>query len=81
MNDTSTKFAALVEHHYARLTALQRMQVAAGLYETARRIAWSAVPSGLSAHEHRLRYIRRMYGDELPEAAYQAFARASATGQ
>jgi len=74
MNDTSTKFATLVERHHARLSALQRMQIAAGMYDTARRIAWSAVPAGLSEQEHRLHYIRRMYGDELPEAAYQAFA-------
>lgn len=51
MNDTSTKFAALVERHHARLSALQRMQIAAGMYDTARRIAWSAVPSGLSEQD------------------------------
>ena len=40
----------------------------------ARAIVESSLPRNLSRRERRLAYAKRMYGDELPEAALVAFA-------
>lgn len=44
------------------------------MFDTARAIVESSLPPNLSRRERRLAYARRMYGDELPEAALIAFA-------
>jgi hypothetical protein len=75
MNDTHPEFIARVAAHYASLTPLERMRIAAGMYQTARAIVASSLPPGLSREERRLAIARRMYGTELPEAALLAYAR------
>jgi len=74
MKDTSHGIAVLVENFHARLSPAQRVSIAAGMHETACKIVWCSLPAALSDYERRLFYIRRMYGAELPEAAYHAFA-------
>lgn len=50
------------------------MRIASSMFDTARAIVESSLPPNLSRRERRLAYARRMYGDELPEAALIAFA-------
>ncbi len=75
MNDTSPDIAARIAHHYASMTPLERMQIAAGMFETARLIVASSLPTGLSREERRLAIARRIYAAELPDAALLAHAR------
>ena len=75
MNDTHPEIAKRVASHYASLTPLERMRMAASMYETARAIVASSLPPGLSREERRLAIARRMYGTELSEAALLAYAR------
>jgi hypothetical protein len=75
MNDTSPEFEARVAAHYAALTPLERMRIASGLYDTARTIIASSLPADLSEEERRYAIARRLYGEELPEAALRAHAR------
>jgi hypothetical protein len=74
MNDTSPKIAAMVAERHRRLTPDERIRIASSMFETARAIVESSLPANLSRRERRLAYARRMYGDELPEAALIAFA-------
>ncbi len=50
------------------------MKIASSMFETARLIVESSLPPALTGRERRLAFARRMYGDELPEAALQAYA-------
>ncbi|HEY2981462.1 MAG TPA: hypothetical protein VGJ22_09800 [Anaerolineales bacterium] len=50
------------------------MRIASSMFDTARSIVESSLPSHLSRRERRLAYAKRMYGSELPEAALIAFA-------
>jgi hypothetical protein len=74
MNDTSPEFEALVNERYRRMTPDERVRIAAAMYDTARAIVLSSLPPGLSRRERRLAFVRRLYGDELPEAALIAYA-------
>ncbi len=75
MNDTSPDFEARVAAHYAALSPLERMRIASGLYDTARAIIASSLPPDLSDEARRYAIVKRLYGDELPEAALRAHAR------
>jgi hypothetical protein len=74
MNDTSDAIAKRVAEHHRKMTPEERLQVAASLYETARSIVDSSLPQGLTREERRLAIVRRIYGNELPEAALIAHA-------
>jgi len=74
MNDTSPKVAAMVAERHQRMTPEQRMQAASAMFDTARIIVESSLPATLSRKERRLALARRLYGNELPEAALIAFA-------
>jgi len=74
MNDTSDAIARLVADHYRNMTPEERLQVAASLYETARIIVDSSLPKDLTREARRLAIVRRIYGNELPEAALIAHA-------
>ena len=75
MNDTSAAVEQLVSERYASMTPEQRMRVAASMYETARSIVESSLPSGLTIEQKRYAVAKRFYGDELPDAALMAYAR------
>ena len=64
----------MVAQRYQQMTPEERMRIAASMFETARVIVESSLPANLSGRERRLAFARRMYGDELPEAAMLAFA-------
>ena len=74
MNDTSPEFDAMVDERYRQMTADERVRIAASMYDTARAIVLSSLPPGLSRREQRLAFARRLYADELPEAALIAYA-------
>ncbi len=74
MSDTSPEVERMVAQHYQQMTPEERMRIAASMFETARVIVESSLPANLSGRERRLAFARRMYGDELPEAAMLAFA-------
>jgi hypothetical protein len=74
MNDTSPKVAAMVAEHYRKMTPEERMRIASSMFDTARAIVESSLPSNLSRRERRLAYAKRMYGNELPESALIAYA-------
>lgn len=75
MNDTSADVERLVSERYASMTPEERMRVAASMYETARAIVESSLPDGLTPEQRRYAVVKRLYGDELPEAALIAYAR------
>jgi hypothetical protein len=52
----------------------ERMQIASDMFDTARKIIESSLPKDLSRRDRRLAVARRIYNDELPEAALIAFA-------
>ena len=74
MNDTAPKVEAMIRERYARMTPSERVEIASGMFETARAIVISSLPPGLSRREQRLAVARRFYGNELPEAALIAHA-------
>jgi hypothetical protein len=74
MNDTSPKIEAMVDERYRQMTPEQRIKIAASMFETARAIVLSSLPSDLSRRDRRLAVARRFYAGELPEAALIAHA-------
>ena len=74
MSDASPEVERMVAEHYQQMTPEERMRIAASMFETARVIVESSLPATLTGRERRLAFARRMYGDELPEAALSAFA-------
>jgi hypothetical protein len=74
MNDTPDKVAALVSERHRRMTPQERMEIASAMFDDARAIVESSLPPELTRAERRLALIRRLYRDELPEAALIAFA-------
>jgi hypothetical protein len=75
MNDTSTAISKLVADRYRSMTPAERWLVASSLFETARMIVESSLPSELTREQRRLAVERRLYQNELPEAALIAHAR------
>ena len=74
MGDTSPEFAALMAARYREMTPDERIMIAVSMSATARAIVESSLPPDLPRRERRLAYAKRMYGNELPEAALIAFA-------
>ena len=81
MNDTTDAFAKVVLERYRSMTPAERWLVASSLFETAREIIQSSLPNDFTVEQRRLAVAKRLYGDELPEAALIAHAKhVSATG-
>ena len=74
MTDTSEIVARMIAAHHRSLTAVQRFEVASSLFDTARAIVESSLPAELQGAQRRYAVAKRIYGDELPEAALQAHA-------
>ena len=74
MKDTSREMEKMVTERYRRMTPDQRMRMASSMFETARAIVESSLPSNLTRRDHRLAFARRLYAGEVPEAAILAFA-------
>ena len=74
MNDTSLEMEKIVRERYQQMSPDQRMRIASSMFETAREIVESSLPSNLPPKERRLAWARRLYAGELPEKALRAFA-------
>lgn len=74
MNDTSPEMDRMVTERYRRMTPDQRMKITSSMFETARAIVESSLPSNLTRRDRRLAFARRLYAGEMPEAALLAFA-------
>ena len=74
MNDTPPEFEAMVNERYRRMSPDERVKIAASMYDAARAIVLSSLPTGLSRREMRLAFARRFYEGELPQAALVAYA-------
>ena len=74
MNDTSPEMERIVRDRYRQMSPDQRMRIASSMFETAREIVESSLPSTLTRKERRLAWARRLYTGELPEKALVAFA-------
>jgi hypothetical protein len=75
MNDTSAAVSELVVDRYRAMTPADRWLATSSLFETARTIVESSLPGGLTMQQRRLAIVRRLYQNELPEAALVAHAR------
>ena len=75
MKDTSTAVSKIVDDHHLAMTPAERLLAASSLFESARRIVESSLPSDLTMEQRRLAVVRRFYGSELPDVALIAHAR------
>ena len=77
MNDTSAAISKLVVDRYRSMTPSERwLVVSSRVFETARKIVESSLPSSLTLEQRRLAVVvRRLYQNELPEVALIAHAR------
>lgn len=74
LGDTSPNIAQIVADRYRRMTPAERIGIAASMFDAARTIVDSSLPADLVGRDRRLAFVRRLYGDELPEAALRAYA-------
>lgn len=74
MSDTADTVAQLMAERHASMTPAERMLIAAGLFDAARAIVESSLPEGLTRQQRRYALVKRLHGDELPEAALMAYA-------
>jgi hypothetical protein len=74
MNDTSDAIAKVVLERYRSMTPAERWLAASSLFETARAIIQTSLPSSFTAEQRRLAVVQRLYNGELPEAALVAHA-------
>jgi hypothetical protein len=74
VTDTTPEFAALARARHAGMTPDMRMRIASDLFDAARTIVEASLPTGLTERDRRLALARRLYGNELPEAALLQFA-------
>jgi len=75
MNDSSAEILKGVADRHRSMTPEERWLAASSLFETARKIVESSTPSGLTTDERRLAVARRLYKNELLEAALIARAK------
>lgn len=75
MNDSSAEILKVVADRHRSMTPEERWSAAWSLFETARKIVESSLPSELTTEERRLAVARRLYQNELPEAALIAHAK------
>jgi hypothetical protein len=61
------------------MTPAERWLAASSLFETARAIIQSSLPSSFTVEQRRLAVVRRLYNGELPEVALIAHANYSST--
>lgn len=64
----------MVDERYRCMSPVERMTIAASMYETARVIVLASLPQGASRRERRLAFAQRMYEGELPAAALIAYS-------
>jgi hypothetical protein len=74
MTDTSPEVEHMVARRHAAMTSLERFEIACSMRQSAIAVIESSLPPDLTRAERRYAIAKRMYGDELPEAALIAHA-------
>jgi|APFre7841882630_1041343.scaffolds.fasta_scaffold33043_3 hypothetical protein len=74
VTDTSLDIESRVAARYAAMTSLERFEIVCSMRQTAIAIIESSLPPGLTRTERRYAIAKRLYGNELPEAALVAHA-------
>jgi hypothetical protein len=74
MNDSTVDMERMVAAHYAAMTSLERLSIMASMRDTAIAIIETSLPPNLTREQRRYSVAKRMYGNELPEAALLAHA-------
>lgn len=74
ITDTTPDIERMVAARHAAMTSLERFEIACSMRLTAIAIIESSLPPDLTRAERRYAIAKRMYGDELPEAALIAHA-------
>ncbi len=68
MNDTTPEIAKQVHERYMQMTGEQRMLIGMQMFDTARKIALSSFPKGISEYEKRRLLCERFYKDYAEKA-------------
>lgn len=74
MTDTAEPIARMQREYYAAMSPEERMRIAASMYETARAIVASTLPTDATPAQARYAIARRFYGDDLTDAVLVAYA-------
>jgi hypothetical protein len=74
MNDTSPDVARRILERFDAMTLEERYALVVSMRRTAIALIASSLPSGLTREQRRYLLAKRMYGEELPEAALRAHA-------
>lgn len=74
MTDTSPDIERRVAARYAAMTSLERFEIVCSMRQTAITIIESSLLPSLTRVERRYAIAKRLYGDELSEAALIAHA-------
>lgn len=69
MTDTTPEAARLVHELCSRKTGVERLQMGASMFETARTLVLASLPPGLPEQEMRRQLCARFYG-ELADKVY-----------
>lgn len=69
MNDTSAEIAEMIRLRYLAMSPVERLEIGARMFESARAMVVASLPAGLSPQETRHRICERFYG-ELAEQAF-----------
>jgi hypothetical protein len=67
MNDTLPEIKNKLDVLYAKLSGEERMRIASGMFETARKIVLSSFPENLHENEISKRLFLRFYGNDFNE--------------
>lgn len=73
MSDTHPVVAREMAARYGRMSPLERLQIASGMYDTARAIILSTLPNELPENERNYRLFIRMHGEAFEPLARKAF--------
>jgi hypothetical protein len=61
MNDTSPEVAAYVAQRFAAMSGVERLALAAGMFETARALVLASLPPDATPLERRRHLLQRFY--------------------
>lgn len=70
MRDTPRDFQRFVDKQYARLTPEDRVRLCTEMFDAARTLFESTLPSGLSEYERRRRITEHFYGAEFANRVF-----------
>lgn len=67
MPDTSPEIAEMMRQRYAAMSPIDRLEIGARMFESARAMVLASLPKTLSAEEVRRRLCERFYGSLADE--------------